>query len=70
MEITDPQLARIAQEIEIKEGTERAIELCKELTIQLEAEHPMVRCLVAYSLNKAYETLFPRVYWAIRKLGV
>lgn len=70
MEITDPQLRRIAQEMEIKECTERAIVLCKAFTTQLEGEKAMVRCLVAYSMDKAYERLFPRVYWAMRKLGI
>ncbi len=68
--IQDPQLRRIAQELELKEGTERAIALCKEFTLRLEDEKIMVRCLVAHSINKVYWRMFPKVYEAIEKLGI
>ena len=64
------KLDRVAKELELHEATNRAIELAKEFTTRLEMEKPVTRCLVAHAINKVYYVRFPKVYEALRKLGV
>lgn len=68
--LENAQLERIAKEIELRECTDRAIQLAKEFTVRLEMEKPVVRCLTAFAMNKTYWRLFPAVYDAIKKLGI
>ncbi len=68
--LQNAQLERVAKELELRECTDRAIELAKEFTVRLEMEKPTVRCLTAFAINKTYWRMFPKVYEAIEKLGI
>jgi hypothetical protein len=64
------KLKRAANEIKLQESTEDAIKLAREFTMQLEEYNPVVRCLVAYSLQKTYMRLWPQVFMHFEKMGI
>lgn len=68
--LENAKMKRVAQELELQEATDKAIRFAKEFTIILEDQKITTRCLVAYSMNKTYRRLFPKVFEALEKLGV
>ena len=64
------QMLRVEREIELKEATEKAITLGKEIALMLADSKPVTKCLIAHTLYKQYRREFPKVFEAFEKLGV
>lgn len=61
---------QIAKELELERCTEASIKLARNFTAELESYNPVTRCLVAYAMHKTYQRLFPKVFEALKNMGV
>lgn len=67
----DPNfLRRVEMEIDLSAAIETSIKMGKEMAMQLEAEKPIVRCLVTKVLFQETKKRFPAIFDHLDKLGI